>query len=473
MSARRLAAAIAAISLVASAAQAQVSERPAKPDARYVSIDAPVVALIHARVIDGTGAVARTGQTILIEGSDIKAVGPDAKVQVPAGARIIDLTGKSVLPGWVMVHEHLFYPTGPLVYANTAVSFAQLYLAGGATTIRTAGDLNGFGDLNLARKLREGDGVGPWVDATGPYLDKPDFLIQKQGLKDAADAVQMVNFWADHGATSFKAYMQIDREMLGVAIKTAHARGIKVTGHLCAVTAREAVGLGIDNIEHAFTAMTDFWPDKQPDVCPNQTQYWTNNAKIDPADPRVTSLIKLLVDHKVALTSTTVTLEAMTGGRPLPSGLDLLEPSLKDSYEKTFAAFQKSGGYVPGIMENSMRLELAFVRAGGYLMAGTDPSVAGTIPGYANQRQVELMVEGGFTPLEAIRIATKNGADYLGRGARVGTIAAGKQADLQVIDGDPSTNIADVRKLQTVFRAGVGYDPEKLRAPLRGKVGLF
>jgi hypothetical protein len=245
MSARRLAAAIAAISLVAFAAQAQVSERPAKPDARYVSIDAPVVALIHARVIDGTGAAARTGQTILIEGSDIKAVGPDAKVQVPAGARIIDLTGKSVLPGWVMVHEHLFYPTGPLVYANTAVSFAQLYLAGGATTIRTAGDLNGFGDLNLARKLREGDGVGPWVDATGPYLDKPDFLIQKQGLKDAADAVQMVNFWADHGATSFKAYMQIDREMLGAAIKTAHARGIKVTGHLCAVTARDMANVAI------------------------------------------------------------------------------------------------------------------------------------------------------------------------------------------------------------------------------------
>jgi imidazolonepropionase-like amidohydrolase len=121
-----------------------------------------------------------------------------------------------------------------------------------------------------------------------------------------------------------------------------------------------------------------------------------------------------------------------------------------------------------------MALERAFARAGGLLIAGTDPTGAGgVIPGYSNQRQLELLVDAGFTPLEAIRIGTMNGARYLGRDARVGSIAAGKQADLVVIDGDPSTNIADVRKVETVFKQGVGYDPGKLIASVSGKVGLW
>ena len=108
------------------------------------------------------------------------------------------------------------------------------------------------------------------------------------------------------------------------------------------------------------------------------------------------------------------------------------------------------------------------------LLAGTDPTGSGgVIPGYSNQRQVELLVEEGFTPLEAISISTLNGAKYLGREARVGTIAAGKQADLVVVNGDPSTTIADIRKVETVFRMGIGFDPAKLIASVSGKVGLW
>ena len=126
------------------------------------------------------------------------------------------------------------------------------------------------------------------------------------------------------------------------------------------------------------------------------------------------------------------------------------------------------------LFPKGMALERAFARAGGLLIAGTDPTGGGgVIPGYSNQRQLELLVEAGFTPLEAIRIGTLNGATYLGREARVGSIAAGKQADLVVIDGDPSTTIADVRKVETVFKQGVGYDPAKLIASVSGKVGLW
>src|ERR1700754_3517732 len=121
-----------------------------------------------------------------------------------------------------------------------------------------------------------------------------------------------------------------------------------------------------------------------------------------------------------------------------------------------------------------MRLERAFVKAGGHLIAGTDPTGGGgVVPGYSNQRQLELLVEAGFTPLEAIRIGTLNGATYLGRDARVGSIAVGKQADLVVVNGDPSRTIADVRKVETVFKQGVGFDPQKLINSVKGRVGLF
>src|SRR4029077_7245419 len=110
----------------------------------------------------------------------------------------------------------------------------------------------------------------------------------------------------------------------------------------------------------------------------------------------------------------------------------------------------------PALFPKAMRLERAFARAGGMLVAGTDPTAAGGgVPGYANQRQIELLVDAGFPPLEAISIATLNGAKYLGRDSKIGTIAAGKQADLVVITGDPSRTIGDIRKVETVFKQGV------------------
>src|ERR1700681_2113514 len=237
----------------------------------YVAVDSPVVALTHARVIDGTGAQARDDQTLIIRDGRIAALGASRSVALPSGAQVIDLTGKTVIPGLVMVHEHLFYPTGPGIYANLAESFTRLYLAGGVTSMRTGGNMNGFGEIGIKHAIDAGTKPGPWIDATAPYLEGPGLnLGQVRELKDAADARREVNFWADEGATSFKAYMHITRDELGAAIQEAHKRGLKVTGHLCSVTYREAAGLGIDNLEHGFFPATDFVADKKPDVCPGQ-----------------------------------------------------------------------------------------------------------------------------------------------------------------------------------------------------------
>ncbi len=441
----------------------------------FVSVDAPVVALTHVRVIDGTGAPARADQAVLIKDGNIAALGDTGKVTVPAEATIIDLSGKSVIPGLVMVHEHLYYPTGPNVYGQLGASFVRLYLAGGVTTMRTGGNTNGVMDISLKQQIDAGLQAGPALDATGPYLNGPQGQLQMHALTDAADARRQVAYWASMGATSFKAYMQITRDELRAAIEEAHARGLKVTGHLCSVTYGEAADLGIDDLEHGFMASTDFVSGKQPDVCPGQATGQKTIAALDEQSEPFKALVRKLVDKHVALTSTLTVFETFTPGRPTPPGLAVLLPQLREQFEQAHERIVSNPQSVYAtLFPKGMALERAFARAGGLLIAGTDPTGAGgVIPGYSNQRQLELLVEEGFTPLEAIRIGTLNGATYLGRDARVGSLVVGKQADLVVIDGDPSTTIADVRKVQTVFKQGVGFDPAKLIESVSGKVGLW
>jgi len=442
----------------------------------FVAVDSPIVALTHVRVIDGTGAPARDDQTLIIRDGRIAALGASPSIAVPAGAQVIDLTGKTVIPGLVMVHEHLFYPTGPGVYANLSESFTRLYLAGGVTSMRTGGNMNGFGEIGIKRAIDAGKKPGPWIDATAPYLEGPGLgLDQVHELTGADDARRMVNFWADAGATSFKAYMHITRAELGAAIEEAHKRRMKVTGHLCSVTYREAASLGIDNLEHGFFVSTDFVANKKPDECPGQGMGQTALGAVDLNGDALRSLIAELVRRHVALTSTLTIFETFVPGRPLPPGLDVLDPQLRAQFEQRHATTAANTTSTFGALFAKARaMEVAFARAGGLLLVGTDPTGGGgVIPGYSNQHALELLVESGFTPLEAIRIGTLNGATFLGRADRAGSIAVGKDADLVVITGDPSTRIADVRNVQIVFKQGVGYDPGKLVESVKGKVGLF
>ena len=463
--------------LLAIGSIAVIAQRPQLSDATraYVTVDAPTIALTNARVIDGTGAPARERQTILIQDGTIADIGDSGAIAVPAGATSIDLTGKSVMPGMVMLHEHLYYPTGPGVYGQLGESFSRLYLAGGVTTMRTGGNVNGFMDLNLKRLIDRGAKPGPAIDATAPYVNGPNTFVQMHTLNTADEARKHVAYWADVGATSVKAYMQIPRAALAAAIDEAHKRSLKVTGHLCSVTYGEAADLGIDNLEHGFLAATDFVGDKEPDTCPGQSRGQQSIATLDQNGTAFTSLVKKLVDKHVALTSTLTVFETFTPGRPMPPGLDVLTPQLKEQFERTHARVAKNTEsiYVK-LLPKAMALERAFARAGGILVAGTDPTGSGgVIPGFSNQRQIELLVDAGFSPLEAIAIGTLNGARYLGRDARIGSVAKGKQADLIVLNGDPSTNISDIRKLDTVFRQGVGFSPAKLIDSVRGQVGIW
>lgn len=441
----------------------------------FITISAPVVALTHTRIIDGTGAPPREDQTIVIRDGVVAALGDTSRTAPPSGARIVDLSGRSVIPGLVMLHEHLYYPTGPGIYGNVAVSFSRLYLAGGVTTMRTGGNVNGIEDINLSRRIAAGEMAGPDIDATMPYVNGENTFLQMQTIKTPDEARAHVKYWADQGATSVKAYMQISRAALKAAIDEAHARRMKVTGHLCSVTYGEAADLGIDNLEHGFMPATDFVADKQPDVCPGQARGQQTIAALDETGEPIKALIRKLVDKHVALTSTLTVFETFTPGTPMPPGLDVLTPSLKDAFLRARErAHANAQSVYRALYPKNLRFERAFARTGGLLVAGTDPTGSGgVIAGFSNQRQLELLVDEGFTPLEAIAIGTLNGAKYLGRDARIGSIAVGKQADLVVVNGNPAATIADVRKVETVFKKGIGFDRDKLVASVSGQVGIW
>src|SRR5688572_25886867 len=302
----------------------------------FIKVDAAVVVLTNVRVIDGTGGPVKEHQTLVVRGGDIAEMGDAARVKAPEGATVIDLTGKSLIPGLVMVHEHLYYPTGPGVYGQLGNSFIRLYLAGGVTTMRTGGNVNGFMDLKLKQLIEAGQQPGPAIDATAPYLNGANTFLQMRDMKDTDEARKHVAYWADMGATSFKAYMQISRAQLGAAVEEAHKRGLKITGHLCSVTYAEAADLGIDNLEHGFLASTDFVADKQPDTCPGQGGGQRTIAALDENGEPFKALVKKLVDKKVALTSTLTVFETFTPGRPLPPGLDVLVEPLRVQYQSVF-----------------------------------------------------------------------------------------------------------------------------------------
>jgi hypothetical protein len=487
--------AAALLTLAAAQAAPQILAPPVAPNASvqpYVKVAARCVVLRHVRVIDGTGAPAREDQTILIAGGKVVAVaGPDVNSVVAPDCQVLDLTGRTVLPGLVGMHDHMYYiarpnmdaaghSEPPLMVPQMTFSSPRLYLAAGVTTMRTTGSVEPYVDLNVKSLIDAGGMVGPHMDVTGPYLEgSGSAFIQMHGLKDAADATRTVAYWADMGATSFKAYMNITRAELGAAITEAHKRGLKLTGHLCSVTYPEAVALGIDDLEHGFFVNTQLDPGKQPDKCSESTGNATLLA-MTPDSAEATALIKLLVDHHVALTSTLPVFEQRVPMHaPLnPRAMAVLTTEAREAYlyarNLTNQAPRERHADTIKEFQNDLGLERKFVAAGGLLLAGPDPTGnGGVIPGFGDQREVELLVEAGFTPVEAIKIATLNGATYLGLADRIGAVAPGKNADLIVVKGDPSKTIADIENVEIVFKDGVGYDAPKLLESVKGRYGQY
>ena len=457
----------------ASPALAQYSESVKK----FIIIQSDTLALTHAKIIDGTGGPSKSDQTLVIMKGIIVSMGNSANTKVPVHAKIIDCTGKTIIPGMIMMHEHLFYAESAGDYyigQEMPISFPQLYFAGGVTTMRTAGSLEPQTDLNLKQWIKRGEMVGPDMDVTGPYIEREGFPVPEMlHIRNPEEAAGIVNYWAGFGCTSFKVYMNITRADLASTVQAAHQRGLKVTGHLCSVTYKEAAEAGIDNLEHGFMESSDFDTTKKEDIC---SENLFNSLKaLDVNSKAMEALMRFLIDKKVVLTSTLNVFEPNTGREAIPGGGgDALLPQVKEMVEK---GYRDGVNHDPGkssLFKKEMAWEKKFVALGGTLMAGTDPTDDGrVVPGYADRHALELLTEAGFSFPEAVKICSLNAAVYLGISKESGTVAIGKKADLVLIGGDPETHISDVRNTEIVFKNGVGFDSKKIFESLKGTVGRY
>ncbi|MFT4603856.1 MAG: imidazolonepropionase-like amidohydrolase [Rhodothermales bacterium] len=437
----------------------------------FVADDAEVIALTNVRLLDGTGTPVQSGTTVLIEDGRITAVGPE--VDIPASASVHDLDGHTVFPGFVGMHNHTFYTTSARL-VQLSETAPLLYLASGVTTIRTTGSYAPYSELNLKQAVERGERAGPRMFVTGPYMTGGEGMTYMTRVSGTEDARRVVRYWSEEGVDWIKAYTLITKDELAAAVDEAHKYGVKVTGHLCSVSFKEAVAAGIDNLEHGFFTNTDYDTDRAPDTCPSD--FRNSLLEVDLDSEEVQSTFRTMIDAGVPMTSTLAVYEMYVPNRPPleQRTLDAMSEEVKGDFLLTRASIAEQGSDLwTRLFPKAQAFERAFVAAGGLLAAGVDPTgYGGALPGYGDQRNYELLREAGFSAAETVRIMSLNGAKILGIDDETGSVEVGKAADLFVIEGAPDAIPRDIRRVKLVFRNGIAYDSDAIIESVRGRVGI-
>jgi imidazolonepropionase-like amidohydrolase len=409
----------------------------AKVAAGFTAQPASVTAIVGGRLIDGTGKPAIENSVVILKDGKIAAAGSAASIALPDGAQIVDAHGKSVLPGLWEMHAHF-----------EQVEWGPIYLATGVTTARDVGNEREF--IVAARDaIAAGQGLGPRlvmagvVDGTGPFSLG---VIRVDTPEQAREQVQK---YKAAGFQQIKIYSSVKPDILKVVTAEAHRLGMTVTGHIpFGMNAIQGIEDGMDQINHV-EYLTKVMVDPK-----SQT--------IDPDAPNVKKVIKLLLERHIVVDDTLALMEIIL--HPLDHPISAFEPGILKVAPELKEGLETMGAPPPKAEQSvaTFRAMEATVRvlhqAGVPIVAGTDQAV----PGFSLDREIELYVQAGFTPMEAIQAATLVPARAMGMEKDSGTIEAGKRADVILVDGNPLENISDIRKVSAVFAAGKMYQPAAL-----------
>ncbi len=389
------------------------------------------------------------------------------------------------------MHGHTHYgPSGPfvskpglpMIWAVPTPTTARLYLANGVTSARPAGTWEPDTDLNTKREIDAGNMPGPTLYVTGPFLDGSthpwsDNMYQNHVLSGPEDATREVNFWIDEGIMNFKAYQGVTTGELAAMVKAAHARGAKVEIHPCAVDWPEIIEIGADSIEHGILWDTEFTPGRKPDVCPPRMDTMKAIANLDIQSKPVQDDIHDLIQKHIAVTST-LTVDGRPTPLPIQPGvLQVLSPTaLVNFLASRVQQGQNAGTSNPraqlsaAVYGKEVAFEQAFVKAGGLLLAGPDSGQGGLLEGFGDLQELELLVtDDEFSPAQAVRIYSHNGAEWLGVGEKVGTIGGRQASGLGSGEGATRRPTSKTSRIQRSFsRAELDSTPKSSYSLSRG-----
>ena len=412
--------------------------------------EAGPVAYEGGTLIDGTGSPPVADAVVVVENGRIAAAGARGAVQVPAAARRVDVKGRTLVPGLWDMHAHY-----------EQVEWGPVYLAAGVTTVRDCAN-----EMSFIRSVRDtidaGRGLGPHlllaciVDGDGPGS------IGTSRLRRPEEIPALIKTFTEAGCAQVKIYSSLDPRLIAPLAKAAHEAGLTVTGHIpFGIGAVHAVEAGMDQINHLQFVVRALIPDVDPDARLARPALMRGLDTVDTATPFAQGVIATFKAHGTVIDPTVALDETIW----LPhDALAAVEPGL-GTLPPPLAAVMAGAGGQPGSEDFSRRVfraDRAVLRAlheaGVTIVAGTDQAV----PGHSLHREIELYVDAGFTPMEALQAATLVPARVMGRDRDVGTVEAGKQADFLVVDGDPLADIRNLRRIVTTVQAGRAYSPDVL-----------
>lgn len=420
---------------------ARLSQRPAKV---FVIQDANLFDPESGKIVPDT--------TVVITGNRITAVGPDGKVPVPEGAQVVTATGQTLLPGLWDSHGHLSPLDG------------VFNLAAGVTTVRDLANDTEF-LLDLRRRIEEGAVLGTrivmagFIDGPGPYAGPTKVLV------DTLDeALVAVDNYANLGYVQIKLYSSLDPKLVPPIVERAHAKGLRVSGHIPnGMSAEQAVRAGFDEIQHSNMLLLNFFEGIDTRTPARFHTIGEKGAEVDLKSPKVQAFLDLLKERGTVSDPTLVAFEGMFLDRP--AVLSRTFAPVADRMPPQVQRGLYAGGLAPKGMEESYARGYEAMKA--MVKALHDkgiPIVAGTdnLAGFSLHRELELYVEAGIPAVDALRSATLVPARTMKMDKDLGTIAPGKLADLILVDGDPTADIRNIRRVRLTVKDGVLYNPAEL-----------